>query len=310
VEVHASNTDTGAPAAVLSATAGPDGSYALDVPVSFGTVVLTVTATAPGGATGYAQRRVVSDVVSGQVVLDTADPSGDDNGPGTYAYPTAADFHAGAFDLQRFQVIDAGDTVFLRAQLRDLTPTFGNPIGAQLLDVYVHTPDGAPTSTAAAFPSRNYTIADVDSWSQRIEVQGFAAPVWVDAAGVPRGSLAVRSSEVTRTITLAVPKASFGAPGPGWAFTVVLTGQDGFSPDQARTFAPTPQPFQFGVCAPGGTSPICSLPPESVPKALDVLTPSTRPSSSTRPVVRYGFAAYRWVSSAVCAPMTATTGRC
>jgi glucoamylase len=52
----------------------------------------------------------------------------------------------------------------------------------------------------------------------------------------------------------------------------VLTGQDGFSPDQARGFQPTPQPFQFGVCAPGGVAPICGFDPHGVPKAVDVLT--------------------------------------
>jgi glucoamylase len=55
---------------------------------------------------------------------------------------------------------------------------------------------------------------------------------------------------------------------------VVLTGQDGFSPDQARGFAPTAQPFLFGVCAPGGTAAICSFDPGSVPKAVDVITPA------------------------------------
>ena len=30
-----------------------------------------------------------------------------------------------------------------RVQTRDLTPTFGSPLGAQLVDVYVHEP-GAP----------------------------------------------------------------------------------------------------------------------------------------------------------------------
>ena len=54
----------------------------------------------------------------------------------------------------------------------------------------------------------------------------------------------------------------------------MLHGQDGFSPDQARGFAPTPQDFQFGVCAPGGTSPICAVDPGTVPKAMDVLTPA------------------------------------
>ena len=57
------------------------------------------------------------------------------------------------------------------------------------------------------------------------------------------------------------------------SFTVVLTGQDGFSADQARGFQPTPQDFQFGVCAVGGTAPLCSFPPGQVPKAMDVFTP-------------------------------------
>ena len=49
----------------------------------------------------------------------------------------------------------------------------------------------------------------------------------------------------------------------------VLTGQDGFSNDQARGFQPTPQEFQFGLCAPGGNSPICSIDPNTAPKVMD-----------------------------------------
>jgi glucoamylase len=55
---------------------------------------------------------------------------------------------------------------------------------------------------------------------------------------------------------------------------VVLTGQDGFSPDQARGFAPTPQPFQSGVCASASSDPHCTVHPRAVPKAMDVLTPA------------------------------------
>jgi carbohydrate-binding DOMON domain-containing protein len=45
------------------------------------------------------------------------------------------------------------------------------------------------------------------------------------------------------------------APGPGWGFVVVLTSQDGFSPDNARSFTPTTQEFQFGVCATASADP-------------------------------------------------------
>jgi glucoamylase len=86
--------------------------------------------------------------------------------------------------------------------------------------------------------------------------------------------------DASRTVTIALPEAQFGTPGPGWAFSVVLTGQDGFSPDQARAFAATPQPFNFGVCAAGGSSPICAVDPGSVPQAMDVLTPTGVPQAT------------------------------
>jgi glucoamylase len=72
-----------------------------------------------------------------------------------------------------------------------------------------------------------------------------------------------------------VPLAALGTPTSGWVFTVVLHGQDGFSPDQARGFAATPQPFLFGLCASTTVvSPICSIDPATAPKAMDVITPA------------------------------------
>ena len=72
-----------------------------------------------------------------------------------------------------------------------------------------------------------------------------------------------------------MPKAALGTPAPGWGFTVVLTGQDGFSPDQARGFQPTPQDFQFGVCAPGNQRPALQRRPgHGARRPMDVLTPA------------------------------------
>ena len=97
---------------------GADGRFSATVPVSFGTTVLTAGAS-DHGRTGQAQRTVIGELTGGTTALDVPDPSGDDHGPGTYAYPTAADFHAGAFDLERFQVISDASTVYLQARLRD-----------------------------------------------------------------------------------------------------------------------------------------------------------------------------------------------
>jgi glucoamylase len=293
VDVQATAVDFGGGSTIVTTTAGPDGTFTVTVPTPLGSNAVTAAATTPDGRTGWARITIVSDFITGTTVLDVTDPDGDDNGPGTYGYPTDGQFHAGAFDIERFQVIDTGDQVLLRTRLRDLSPTFGSPLGAQLLDVYVHQPGAASTSTAAAFTSRNYTIDPASAWSERLEAQGFADTVFVNPTGDGIGAATTLASQPSRTITIVAPKAAFGAPGPGWSFTVVLHGQDGFSPDQARAFTALPEGFSFGVCRPGVSSPICAVNPATVPKAMDVLTPAgvaqaTELDPSRGPVVVHG----------------------
>jgi glucan 1,4-alpha-glucosidase len=273
IDVSATNTEKDSENTVVTTTAGAGGAWSAEVPITGGTIVLDVVATTRDGATAHAQRTVVLDFTPGTVLLDVTDPDGDDNGPGNYAYPTSSNFHAGAYDLERFQVLDDGANVIFRVGTRDLSPTFGSPLGAQLVDVYVHDPAATQTSTAASFPQRNYAIAGGSAWSRLLEVQGFGQR-YVDAGGATLGAITIRANEISRFITFSVPKASLGQPGPGWGFTVVLTGQDGFSPDQARGFAPTPQEFAFGVCATASADPHCTVDPGTVPKTMDVLTPS------------------------------------
>ena len=280
VSIEADDTTTSEAATVISTTAGPGGSFSASVPVGFGTNAITATATMKGAgevgggrSTGYAQVTISAEG-GGSTVLDVTDPTGDDNGPGSYQYPTAPDFVAGSFDLTRFQVLSDGTYAYLRVTLANLVPTFGALDGAQLLDFYVHVPGATSTSTQAAYASRNYTIAPSGAWSQRVEVQGFASPVWVDAAGDSAGTASALAVQADKTITVALPEAQFGTPTSGWGFSVVLAGQDGFSPDQARAFTATPGAYSFGVCATGGTAPICSVDPATVPKAMDVITPA------------------------------------
>ncbi|HEY3713571.1 MAG TPA: glucodextranase DOMON-like domain-containing protein [Jatrophihabitantaceae bacterium] len=266
--------DVAGPTTHASGVAAADGSFSFDIAVLPGNNVIVVTSTTRDGATAQAVRTVVNDIVEGALLYDTADPNGDDNGPGNYAYPTASDFHAGAYDLTDFQVYDTGTTVTFRVQTRDLTPTFGSPLGAQLVDVYARAPGGSPTSTAAAFASRNYSLAADSAWTRLIEVQGFGQR-FVDAGGATVGTVTVSANQISRYITFTVDKSALGGtPSSGWTFTVVLTGQDGFSSDQARGFTPTPEAYQFGVCATATSDPHCTVVPSTVPKALDVLTPA------------------------------------
>ncbi|HKE63186.1 MAG TPA: glucodextranase DOMON-like domain-containing protein [Micromonosporaceae bacterium] len=274
-------TDQNSATTHVTTTAAEDGSFAVTIPPAAGNNVLVITSTAADGGTAQVVRSVVSDVVNGTLLFDQTDPTGDDNGPGNYAYPTASDFHAGAFDLTDFQVYDTGSTVTFRVQTRDLSPTFGSPEGAQLVDVYVHEPGASPTSTDPSFDAlnpepaqRNYQIDPADAWSRLIEVQGFGQR-FIDANTNTVGTVAISANAISRYITFAVDKAALGGtPTSGWAFTVTLTGQDGFSADQARTFAATPQPFNFGECAASSADPHCTFDPNLVPKVMDTVVPS------------------------------------
>jgi len=277
IYVAATNTDTSFQTTVASTTTSSGGSFSVSVPITGGTTVLNTVAVSPTGATAHDQRTIIFDFTPGTKILDVTDPAGDDNGPGNYAYPTASDFHPGAFDILEFQVIISpdGSTVTFKLKVRDLSPTFGSPLGAQLVDVYVHDPNAAAanTSTAASFSQRNYTIASGSAWSRLLEVQGFGQR-YIDAHSNTVGMINISANAISRFITFSVPTSSLGGtPGSGWGFTVVLTGQDGFSPDQARAFTATPGPFTFGVCAAPSTDPHCTVDPSTVPKAMDILTP-------------------------------------
>jgi glucoamylase len=140
----------------------------------------------------------------------------------------------------------------------------------------VHQPGAAVTSTAPSYPIRNYTIDPASAWSRLIEVQGFGQK-FVDAAATPNtvGSVTASGDPISRYITFSVDKAALGGtPGSGWSFTVTLTGQDGYSPDQARAFQSTPQDYQFGVCATVSSDPHCTVNPASVPKVMDLIAPA------------------------------------
>ena len=276
IVVAATNTDQNSATTTATTTAAGDGSWSVSLTIQGGTSVINAVATSAGGATGHAEVSVVWDFTPGTVVFSQADPSGDDNGPGNYAYPTSSNFVAGAFDITNFEVIVSPDgaTTTFKLQTRDLTPTFGSPLGAQLVDVYVHDPAAATTSTAASFPQRNYQIAASSAWSRLLEVQGFGQR-YIDASGTTLGTIAISANQISRFITFSVPTSSLGGtPASGWGFTVVLTGQDGFSPDQARGFQATPQDFQFGVCATASSDPHCTVDPNTVPKTMDVLVPT------------------------------------
>jgi glucoamylase len=266
-----SQGSAGGTASTATTTADGSGNWTLSLATSFGTNTITVTAT-QGDATGYAQDSVSYFTLPGTTVLSATDPSGDDTGPGTYQYPTDSAFVKGAFDLLGLTVNQTSSDVYISVKIANLTTTFGSDFGAQLLDVYVRDPSAASTSTAAAYPQMNYTIAAPDAWSERLEAQGFASPIWQNATGQYLGAAQFIVDQGNGTSTLVVPTSAFGTVGAGWVFTVALTGQGSGNPP-IRNFTQPAQQYSFGVCPAGDTAAICTVNPNDVPAVMDTITP-------------------------------------
>ena len=235
-----------------------------------------------------------------------AAPGGGD-GPGTYAYPTATNsdgspvFAPDSFRLSGLTVTNSGSTVTFQVGIANLQSTFGSLLGAQLIDLYIHAPSGSvpagETQSTAAAGAFNYSLASGSAWNQLIEVDGFGTDDWVTPAtataglggssslGTPQVSVAQLSQtsaggDTPGVVSITVPTAALGTPGPGWTFTVALTGQDGFGTDDARAFTATPGSYSFGICSAavaGQASPpaICSVSPSAVPYVMDTIPPSS-----------------------------------
>jgi glucoamylase len=276
-------------AAVSSLTAGSSGAFSATVTVAAGDQShVAVTATAPDGGTNEAGFDVTSLAVPGTVVLNAAGPAGGGAGPGNFALPTAANgttpvFPAGSFTITDFRLAAAAATTSFQIGLADLTNPFGGTDGfsLQLVDLYIRQPGLASYdySTAATYPSRNYTITPADAWSQSIEVDGFGRAQWQTALGASPGTIAsVSGNPASGQITITVPTADLGTVASGWTFTVAVAGQDGFGTDDARAFTATPGAYSFGVCsaAEAGQTPepaACQVSPSIEPEVMDTVPP-------------------------------------
>ncbi len=112
------------------------------------------------------------------------------------------------------------------------------------------------------------------------------------------------------TVTLVLPTSAFGTVGDGWVFTVALTGQNGFSPDNARGFTQPAGHYMFGVCPVGDTAAICSANPSTMPEAIDTITPDRRqPGDRAGPDARAGRALRGGSDESVSSSAAASVGR-
>src|SRR5687767_11527161 len=102
-----------------------------------------------------------------------SDPSGDDNGPGTYTYPTDAVYKSGSFDITELQVVPSGDTVELRVQVNsriedpwDSAAWGGNGFSVQMAIIHIDTDHAAGSGVTDGLPGTNVRFAPEEAWDK------------------------------------------------------------------------------------------------------------------------------------------------
>jgi carbohydrate-binding DOMON domain-containing protein len=208
------------------------------------------------------------------------DPAGDDDGPGTYTYPTDAVYKPGSFDMTELQVVPSGDQVEFRVTVKsriedpwDSAAWGGNGFSVQMVFVHVDTDHLKGSGVVQGLPGTNVRFAEDEAWDRVVilspqgptrvnsEVEQKAA-AWKDRVVVPRITRATG-----RTLIAVVDaKALGGAPQPGWGYQALMQSNEGFP---AKTDLLTRKVNEFeGQHRFGGGSDF-----DNDPHVMDVLVP-------------------------------------
>jgi len=171
-----------------------------------------------------------------EVVLE--DPAGDDNGPGTYAYPAVEGFRPGSFDVRRVRIRESPGGADLEvsfqappdvvaSRMRQDSPS--RPIFMPVVDVYMAVNPAAGSGHRALLPGRRVEAAGAFGWDRAIVVTavpdlleahyGRVAPALAADACFPRGA-----AVAGKTVRVHVPRRCLPSELRKAGFLVVVTG--------------------------------------------------------------------------------------
>ncbi len=208
------------------------------------------------------------------------DPEGDDNGPGTYKYPTKPVYKAKSFDLRKLEVIDKGDDVEFRVSVATAiedpwdSTTWpdggGNGFSLQFVQIYIDTDHQPGAGFAKPLPGLGGAqFAAEEAWDKVVLIspqpRARLGAELKNKAGAMRGAAIVPKTTKAsgKTLIAIVRKADLGQPTAKWGFQAVMQSNEGFPVDRDILTRPVNQtvgPDRFG----GGDDGACD------PHVLDI----------------------------------------
>ncbi|MFN2546150.1 MAG: glucodextranase DOMON-like domain-containing protein [Myxococcales bacterium] len=204
-------------------------------PTTPSTTAAATAAPAPASASG-------GPACSGSGAFTFPDPVGDDNGPGTYTYPTDAVYKPGSFDITELQVVPSADQVEFRVSVNgriedpwDSPAWGGNGFSVQMVFIHIDTDHKPGSGVQDGLPGTNVRFKAEEAWDRAVIIspQGAIrvnseieqkAPQWKDRIIVPR---VTRASGRT-LIAVVDTRALGGPPQDSWGYQVLMQSNEGF----------------------------------------------------------------------------------
>jgi len=171
-----------------------------------------------------------------KVIGEFDDRADDDNGPGTYSYPTSSVFEPHSFDLKRVSLSITDKNLIFRVELNGpIANVWNSPIGlsVQTFDIYIDKDPGKGTGARKLLDGRNAALSKGNGWEYALWIEGWEQQLYAADA---KGNVSTKNNpHVTVEIdpagvaTIAAPLAQLGDGNPEtWGYAIAILGQDAF----------------------------------------------------------------------------------
>lgn len=179
-----------------------------------------------------------------EIVLD--DPTGDDNGPGTYIYPTDPVYKKGSFDITKLEIKEKGEDVEFKltvnAKIEDpwnskSWPQAGNGFSIQMAFVFIDTDHKEGSGEEDGLPGLNIKF-EKESLYEKVVILSpqskarindeikLKAEKFKDKIVIPK-----KTFVQGRSIVAVVGKKELGGFSSKWGFQAVMQSNEGY-PDK------------------------------------------------------------------------------
>lgn len=197
-------------------------------------------------------------------ILDIKDPTGDDNGPGYYSYPTDPAFEKGIFDLIRFRVLNGQNEDYWILTFNKLTNPWNAPLGFShpLILIYVGEEGKTGKTDLASNVLKSVKFDSNYPWQLKFQIAG-----WPDYGLLLTTHKGKAKSGVFQAwaekndVIVKIPHSLYKLK-KGSYLTVIVCSQDGYAEEQIRPLDPSPSQWRLG----GKKNP-------QDPPILDILNP-------------------------------------